>query len=630
MPAVRSLPPPSKKRKIASSSSKISLLEKQLTSAVSSNGSLNDLVDLTSIALQSNSQAEDASKAIWALYRVWVTVINNGKLSSLLDGNAKVVKAWLWDRLNEYVELLSGLLKDEEKTLRTSALQILFSLQTHLSKAASDSASSSATPQFHVSHFRKIVHALLFCPPSHRSSKFKSSDPLTDGKIDADVLHLFYENWFSVHDDIRWFFLREAGTLLHNLTSQGPNWPKTHPYVPTNALSILEKLTTFPTEQQELNSWWVSEFGKKPKAVKGKGKGPDVDGEDEEDEDKPELKDEDEDDWRKFFDEQDATDAKDKTKNTRGIKGRIHTLTLHQSLHNLSSHRAVFTRAWLNLLSKLSTSTNDDEGRERNKALATRALSVMHRGVLPFLTRPVLVMDWVGACVDYGGTVGLLALNALYELMKEYNLDYPSFYTRLYAFLDRDVLHLKHRARFFRLTEMFLSSTHLPLTLLASFLKRLARLSLNAPPPAIVMIIPFTYNIMKRHPGLMVMIHRDGEMEFQDPFNAGEPNPLLTNALSSSLWELHTHVSHYHTPVSTLAKIFGEVFTKEKYAMEDFLDHGFASLFDAEASRKIKKEPALALELEHQTAQRPDVMLFEGGEGNDIGHGDVVTKLWAF
>jgi U3 small nucleolar RNA-associated protein 19 len=37
--------------------------------------------------------------------------------------------------------------------------------------------------------------------------------------------------------------------------------------------------------------------------------------------------------------------------------------------------------------------------------------------------------------------------------------DYPSFYARLYAFLDRDLLHNKHRARFFRLTELFLSST---------------------------------------------------------------------------------------------------------------------------------------------------------------------------
>ena len=37
--------------------------------------------------------------------------------------------------------------------------------------------------------------------------------------------------------------------------------------------------------------------------------------------------------------------------------------------------------------------------------------------------------------------------------------DYPSFYTRLYAFLDQDLLHLKYRSRFFRLAELFLSST---------------------------------------------------------------------------------------------------------------------------------------------------------------------------
>jgi U3 small nucleolar RNA-associated protein 19 len=114
--------------------------------------------------------------------------------------------------------------------------------------------------------------------------------------------------------------------------------------------------------------------------------------------------------------------------------------------------------------------------------------------------------------------------------------DYPSFYTRLYAFLDQDLLHLKYRSRFFRLTELFLSSTsvtsilgidpqklmilirgfvlffpprHLPAALLASFVKRLSRLSLTAPPSSIVITIPFVYNILKRHPALMCMIHRD-------------------------------------------------------------------------------------------------------------------------
>ena len=137
---------------------------------------------------------------------------------------------------------------------------------------------------------------------------------------------------------------------------------------------------------------------------------------------------------------------------------------------------------------------------------------------------------------------------------------------------------------------------HLPASILASFVKRLSRLSLSAPPAAIVMIIPFTYNILKRHPALMVMIHStredDGEFNgndavtrisqsqirltiYLDPFAADEPNPLLTEAPSSSLWELYSHRSHYHSAVSTLAKIFSEAFTKPGYAMEDFLDHTY-------------------------------------------------------
>lgn len=180
-----------------------------------------------------------------------------------------------------------------------------------------------------------------------------------------------------------------------------------------------------------MNSWWVPELGNKPPKPKAQDESEYGDGEEEL---KPDDDDE-EDDWRKYFDE----DAKDKdVKKSKGPMGRAHTLTLHQSLHNLPSHRAVFTRAWLNLLSKLVVPNNSDA----TKALAIRALNVMHRGVLPHLTRPVLVMDWIGACVDYGkfcrmnlhgilnelsslfagGTVGLLALNALYVLMKEYNL----------------------------------------------------------------------------------------------------------------------------------------------------------------------------------------------------------------
>jgi U3 small nucleolar RNA-associated protein 19 len=125
MPApIRSLPPPSKKRKTHQDSvlvQSIAQLEADLTTAVSKNASLNPLADLLDLTLKSESP-QDTSKAIYALYRVFVLVITDDKLGLGGDEAAKVVKAWLWERLNTYVDYLGGLLKDEEKTLRVSSI----------------------------------------------------------------------------------------------------------------------------------------------------------------------------------------------------------------------------------------------------------------------------------------------------------------------------------------------------------------------------------------------------------------------------------------------------------------------------------------------------------------------------
>ncbi|KZT00751.1 CBF-domain-containing protein [Laetiporus sulphureus 93-53] len=567
------LPSSSRKRKPRSEDDTPALveqLENQLITAISSKSSLNKLSDLLNIALNAQDVAH-LSKSVYALYRVFVSVISNGMLLSRNpDEAAEAVHAWLMDKLNVYVELLTGLLKDEEPVLRTSALQVLLSLQKHLSTSLSASSSSSQEqPQFYLSHFRKIVTALLFCPPSQRSSptakkqKFENESQ-DNASIEPDVKELFVRKWLDVYDDIRWFFLRESGNIVARHPSEKGG------SAAVNLLSILEGLTTCPTEASELNTWWVEEFGTRPRASKSTGSD-----EDEADEDEPvaDLKD----DWRAFFDQE---PAKLNSTKSKGSSARLHTLTLHESLHSLASHRAVFTHAWLALLPALSARPSD------SKALSLRVLNVLHRGVIPHLTRPILIMDWVR------GVVGLLALNALFVLMKEYNLDYPSFYTRLYAFLDRDVLHLKHRARFFRLTELFLSSTHLPAALVASFVKRLSRLSLNAPPAAVVMIIPLVYNLFRRHPALMPMIHRTDYDTTKDTFQMDEANPALTNALDSSLWELYSHRQHYHAVVSTMACIFEEAFTRPAYSVEDFLDHAYGTMYEAEARRRIQKGPA--------------------------------------
>jgi U3 small nucleolar RNA-associated protein 19 len=123
---------------------------------------------------------------------------------------------------------------------------------------------------------------------------------------------------------------------------------------------------------------------------------------------------------------------------------------------------------------------------------------------------------------------------------------------------------------------------------------------------------------------------------------------MLTNALDSSLWELVSHVNHYHPSVSTLAKIFQEAFRKPSYALEDFLDHTYGTvrysglctsfplthsvypqLFESEIRREIKKDPAIAMELKKHLFLAADQKEEISGEAISV-QGDVVTELWTF
>ncbi|KAF7771073.1 hypothetical protein Agabi119p4_7047 [Agaricus bisporus var. burnettii] len=358
---------------------RIKSLETALLESLSKNPSFNSLADLLDI-VQSTRDAQQISKAIYAAYRG--------------DEAARLVKSWLLTQLNTYVEFLTGLLKDEEKIFRTSALQILFSLQKHLSTAYSVySNSSNLLPQFHLSHFCKIVSALLTCPPSTRCD----SDTTSNQSLDFDVGNLLYETWFSVHDDVRWYFLLEAATLLN----KHPNHPTLH----LNLLSILERLTTFPTEPTELNAWWVAEMGNPPyKRNRSKSHGDALNMEvgeskkkDKKDEDEGSDNDDDDDDWRKYFEEEPVAPE-------------------HRAPRYITAPRSSSPRHGLG--------------------------ECMHR-------------LWRGRW--------FLGAECAFHFDDRLQPDYPSFYTRLSAFLG----------------------------------------------------IPFTYNILMKHPVLMVMIHNNINVEVE-------------------------------------------------------------------------------------------------------------------
>jgi U3 small nucleolar RNA-associated protein 19 len=275
----------------------------------------------------------------------------------------------------------------------------------------------------------------------------------------------------------------------------------------------------------------------------------------------------------------------------------LYTSTPHKHALSLPSHKKHTQAAWLAILSSPNLS------KEQRKAILTSLVPT----ILPWITKPERLLDFLTHFFNLGGSTSLLSLSGLFYLMQEKNLDYPSFYTKLYSLLDEDLLHSKHRSRFFRLLETFMVSTHLPAALVASFIKRLARLSLHAPPAGIVVVVPWIYNMFKLHPQCTFLIHRtplttaeSSEWEasgFTDPFDNDEVDPLITGAIDSSLWELQTLQDHYHPNVASLAKIISEPFTKERYNLEDFLDHSYTSLIGAEVGKEMKKTPAVEYQI---------------------------------
>ena len=246
-------------------------------------------------------------------------------------------------------------------------------------------------------------------------------------------------------------------------------------------------------------------------------------------------------------------------------------------LYSLSQHKKRAQGAWLALM-------NLEMGKEQRKTI----LRLTATSIAPWFLEPELLMDFLTDSYDAGGSMSLLALSGVFYLIQEKNLDYPSFYRKLYSLLDSEILHSKHRSRFFRLMDTFLASTHLPAVLVASFIKRLSRLTLNAPPGGVVAVVPWIYNLLKKHPTCTFMIHRETnapdakevlEKEgMDDPFLPEEEDPMETHATESSLWEIVMLQSHYHPNVATLAKIISEQFTKHSYNLEDFLDHSYGSV----------------------------------------------------
>ncbi|KAK2376926.1 protein NUCLEOLAR COMPLEX ASSOCIATED [Trifolium repens] len=246
----------------------------------------------------------------------------------------------------------------------------------------------------------------------------------------------------------------------------------------------------------------------------------------------------------------------------------------------------------------------------------------LHQAVMPHLSNPVILSDFLTRSYDVGGVVSVMALNSLFDLMIHHGLEYPNFYEKLYALLVPSIFMAKHRARFFQLLDSCLKSNLLPAYLAASFAKKLSRLLLSVPPSGALVIIALVHNILRRHPSVNCLVHREDFDEDSDHktdevnasklddaqtgatacqksgidhFNIEESDPMKSGAMRSSLWEIDTALHHYCPPVSRNALSLGTDLTNRAKTTDanvgDFSAGSYATILGAEITRRVKQVP---------------------------------------
>lgn len=252
-------------------------------------------------------------------------------------------------------------------------------------------------------------------------------------------------------------------------------------------------------------------------------------------------------------------------------------------------------------------------------------LVTLHEAVIPYLSSPIMLCDFLTRSYDIGGVVSVMALSSLYILMTQHGIEYPNFYNKLYALLEPTIFMAKHRGKFFQLLDSCLKSSLLPAYLAAAFCKKLSRLALRVPPAGALVTVALVHNLLQRHPSINCLIHWEGgigtgrgnsgeeneNMENAekcndvqelfdrkggfDHFKNEESDPKDTYAMRSSLWEIDSLRCHYCPPVSRFVLSLENDLAVRARALEiavkDFSSGSYATIFNNEIRRRVKQVP---------------------------------------
>lgn len=171
-------------------------------------------------------------------------------------------------------------------------------------------------------------------------------------------------------------------------------------------------------------------------------------------------------------------------------------------------------------------------------------------------------------------------LNNPTQMLKLYPVRNPdsetTIFDEMYCLVNEGLLKRSYRYRFFFFLNTFLSSTKLPAHIVAAYMKRLSRLTLQARPRTLVILLKLIGNLIVRHPVLNFLKNRVDERARElevasktctlrmwledDPFDPTETKDLkATKAMDSSIWEVMPLRFHRHPKVASAALYLGKL-----------------------------------------------------------------------
>jgi hypothetical protein len=294
--------------------------------------------------------------------------------------------------------------------------------------------------------------------------------------------------------------------------------------------------------------------------------------------------------------------AGNKAKTGKGTKKKhFDKMSRMEQMKTASAHVKVFSKAWLTLL---SMPMNSDQH--------LLVLEHLPQHVTTNLDNPLLLADYLTRSYNHGGAVSIIALESLFHLIVNHNLDYPDFFPSLYRLCKIELFYLPTGEKLMRLLNMCLKSSNLQAYVVAAFIKRLMMIAVNALPHVGLYCVAQSIWLLRNHPQTQVLIHREtagnpgidlskraGEEDdvygMIDPFDPSEEHDLeKTRALDSSLWEVLDVQEHYYPPLAEMAKsLESELSTKNTVDapylnVEDFIGFQIQDLISNEFDRVEK------------------------------------------